>query len=227
MRARMIGRVLAAALAGAAAVSCSGPVPSPEPAAPRPPAVAAPAPATPAVRRGPEGTEILETEALVLAYLEVEGIPYTEMGEGIARVARLLEEQGIPAEGFSRTVYLDDPRAVDTAAYRYRVGFPVARTALPRKPLQREVLEPRLIARARHEGDYDEAYQLRFYERIPAALRAAGYDVVGPITEVYGYPLAQDDPQQWVTEVWYPVRERTAAAPPAAPPAGPDPGKKP
>jgi effector-binding domain-containing protein len=134
------------------------------------------------------------------------------MGEEIARVARLLEEQGIQPDGFSRTVYLDDPRAVDTPSYRYRVGFPVPRTSLPRKPLQREVIEPRLIARVRHEGDYDEAYQLKYYERIPAALKDFGYDLEGPITEIYCYPVVQQDPAKWVTELWYPVRKRTAEA---------------
>ena len=213
MRARPLWIALTLFALGGAVAGCSGPKPGPKPPEPEPPKVTEPQPPPPpAVIRGPHGVEIAEADGLVFAYLEVEGIPYAEMGDEIARAARLLEEQGIRPEGFSRTVYLDDPRAVDTASYHYRVGFPVPRTALPRKPLRREVIEPRLIARARHQGDYDEAYQLEYYERIPAALKDFGYDVVGPITEIYCYPLVQQDPAKWVTEVWYPVRKRAAEA---------------
>lgn len=168
--------------------------------------------------RGPHGIEIFESSDVVLAYLEIEGIPYAEMGDEIARVARLLEKQGIRPQGFSRTLYLDDPRDVDTSRYHYRVGFPVAGTDLPRKPLRCMTLPARLVARAQHRGDYDEAYQVRFYEEIPAHLSRMGYVLAGSICEIYRYPVVEKNPEAWLTEVWYPVEKKPQT--PAKPASG-------
>lgn len=170
------------------------------------------------VARGPEGTEIVPAEAWVYAYLECEGIPYAEMGDAIVRSRSLLEQQKIEPAGACRSVYLDDPAEVDAARMRFRVGFPITGDALPQKPLRRAQMEAVLTARILHRGDYDEAFQLRCYERIPAALRKAGYESAGPIIEIYRYPADETDPAKWVTEVRYPVKKKGAVKPAAAAP---------
>ncbi len=209
-RSRII--VLTAALS-VALTACTGSRPEPpKPDSTTPSAVKSPEktePDPPRIVRGPHDIEIFESSEMVLAYLEIEGIPYAEMGDEIARVARLLEKQDIRPQGFSRTLYLDDPRDVDTSRYHYRVGFPVAGTDLPRKPLRCMTLPARLVARAQHRGDYDEAYQVRFYEEIPAILEGMGYVLSGSICEIYRYPVVEKDPKAWLTELWYPVKKKT------------------
>jgi len=202
-------------------VGCAGPsAPSSRPQAASPatespalgPAAAAPpqeepAPVRPAARSGQDVLEICQSREVVLAYLEVEGKPYAHMGDAIDRARRLLARQGVRAMGFSRTIYLDDPRATDAAGLRYRVAFPISRIARPQEPLRRLALPPQLFARALHKGGYDEAFRARYYEQIPDLLEKAGYSIHGPIIEIYRYPLVERNPENWVTELWYPVKQ--------------------
>jgi len=211
MKNRLIQTALIVALLWVGLAACSGPPPQPSPdpkPVPEKKQEVKPAPEKPRVVRGPFGIEIFRNTEVVMACLEVEGIPYSEMGDEIGRVARLLEKQGIKPRGFSRTIYLDDPRDVDSSRYHYRVGFPVASTALPRKPLERCVMPSSLTARVLHKGDFDEAFQVRFYEEIPAALKKMGYTQTGPVCEIYRFPVVEEDPTRWITEIWYPVAKK-------------------
>jgi len=220
-------RVLAMAVGGILiwlAAGCAGsPPPSTPPGAPpeqkppeqKPPEqmptakpAEAPAPVRPATEPGQDVIEICQSREVVLAYLEVEGKPYAHMGDEIDRARRLLAEQGIRPMGFSRTIYLEDPRAIDSQSCRYRVAFPVSRIAAPREPLRRLALPPQLFARALHNGDYDEAFRARYYEQIPRLLESTGYTIQGPIIEIYRYPLVEHNPKNWVTELWYPVQPK-------------------
>jgi len=170
------------------------------------------APPRRAIERGPYGVEFFRSVDLVFAYLDVEGIPYVRTGEEIDRVRRLLREQGIVSIGFPCTIYLDAPRAVATTSYHYRVASPVPATALPRKPLRRGTLAAQWFARAVHQGDYDEAYQVRHFAEIPRALEKLDYTIHGPVLEVYRYPTTESNPEKWVTEVWYPVKKKKKGA---------------
>jgi len=211
-RSRLIGLVVGTTLVWCSA-GCSGPNPPPKP----PPPIATTGvkkpekksvPPRKKVERGPYGVEFFDSVQLVLAYLDVEGIPYVRTGDEIERIRRLLREQGIVPIGFPCVIYLDDPRTVDTPSYRYRVASPVPPTAFPRKPLHRGILEAQRFARVVYEGDYDESYQVRHFEEIPRALEKMDYTVHGPILEVYHFSAAERNPENWVTEVWYPVKKK-------------------
>jgi DNA gyrase inhibitor GyrI len=211
-RSRLIGLVVGSTLVWCSA-GCSGPNPPPKP----PPPVAATGvkkperksvPPPKEIKRGPYGVEFFNGVQLVLAYQDVEGIPYVRTRDEIVRIRRLLREQGIVPIGFPFAIYLDDPRTVDPTSYRYRVASPVPPTAFPRKPLHRGILEAQRFARVVYEGDYDESYQVRHFEEIPRALEKMDYTVHGPILEVYRYSAAERNPENWVTEVWYPVKKK-------------------
>ena len=210
--------------------ACSNQAPAPPRPEPRPPRVETPAvkaePVEPSTVKGPHGIEIFESPEWAFACHEVKGIPYAHMGDEIEAVKKQLEEQGIEPAGFSRTQYLDDPREVDASGYRYRVGFPVASDALIRRPMQRRVIPAQLMARVRHHGRYDEDFQVRFYEEIPQALKKMGYEIHGPILEIYEYPVVEKDPKNWVTELRYPVvKPEPPKAEPTKKPVEPGPAR--
>lgn len=73
---------------------------------------------------------------------------------------------------------------------------------------------------ALHRGDYDEAFQLRCYEKIPAALEKAGFTSAGAILEIYRYSPEETDVAKWVTEIRYPITKKGVPAPTGPVPRG-------
>lgn len=157
------------------------------------------------------------TECAVRAYgpdtcatLAMRG-PFDQIPEALGTLYRWLQAEGHAPQGMPVTVYLDDPAAVDPADARWELRAPVEADADECGPDDRGRAIRRIsattVATTVHRGPYDEVAPA--YERLTAWIADQGLEVAGAPMEAYLNDPGELPPEEYLTEVMVPVRERS------------------
>lgn len=142
--------------------------------------------------------KVKTTEKLKFAYLENRG-PYWAMAPLFGQVGKYAVEKGIT--GKLMGIYYDDPALVPAESLRSEIGISVPEDFEPEPPFKVKELPPQKVVFAVLKGPYDQIVEE--YDRIMAWVQEKGYEIVGPVTEIYlkgGEGVAESE---FLTEVQF------------------------
>ena len=152
---------------------------------------------------------ISQTEPTTVVYLTMRGA-YSQIPQGYATLYQWLETNGCAPMGMPRAAYFTDPSQVPEAEAMWELWAPVQPGPAPRGPndegLGIKVLSPRTMATAVHKGPYDSVEPT--YEALAGWLAEQGYEIAGPPEEAYLTDPADLPPEEYLTEIAFPVKAR-------------------
>lgn len=145
-------------------------------------------------------------EPVTVGYLVMRGA-YSQTPEGYGRLYGWLGSQGLQPFGMPSAVYLTMPDEASEAEQLWELWAPVAGEP-PERPAGEDGLGikrvgERTVAFAVHKGPYEEVGPA--YEAMMAWIPANGYRVDGPPEEVYFSDPNEVPPEEYLTEVRFPV----------------------
>jgi AraC family transcriptional regulator len=142
------------------------------------------------------------TDAMTLVYLDYTG-PYDRMGDVFARVGEYAAKKGLAGDIVG--IYFDDPTQVPAERLKARVGITVPQGTVPDSGFGVEEIPAQEVVYAIMKGPYDEIAEE--YPHIMQWAKEKGYQMTGPLMEVYLEAGPDVPPQQLVTEVRIPIRK--------------------
>ena len=149
---------------------------------------------------------ISQTEATTVACLAMHG-PYAQIPQGYAMLYQWVEANGYVPMGMPRAAYLTDPAHTPEAEAVWELWAPVQPGPLPSGPddkgLGIKIIAPRTLVTAMHKGPYDAVGAA--YEALAAWLAEQGYETAGPPEEAYLTDPAEVPPEEYLTEIAFPV----------------------
>lgn len=145
-------------------------------------------------------------EEETVAFLGMKG-PYSQIPEGYETLYGWLGQHGIKTNGSPRAVFVSDPLEVDEDEALWELWAPVCGELAESEPDGSGVgikrIEPHLFACATHVGDYDEMDAL--YDQLTEWIAGQGYRIVGPAEEIYRSDPETVPPEEYVTDVRFPI----------------------
>jgi len=144
--------------------------------------------------------KIKTTEKLKFAYLENRG-PYWAMAPLFGQVAQYGMEKGVT--GKLMGIYYDNPALVPAESLRSEIGISVPEDFEPEPPFKVKELPPQEVVFAVLKGPYDQIAEE--YDRIMAWVQEKGYEIVGPVTEIYLKGGEGVPESEFLTEVQFPI----------------------
>lgn len=116
------------------------------------------------------------------------------------QVAEAMQHQGLKAAGPPFALYFGEPR--DTV--EVEAGFPVSRAVAPEGPVHQGQLPGGPVVHATHQGPYEALGKT--YDELMQWMGSHGLKPHREMWEVYMTdPQHQPDPNDWRTEVYWPV----------------------
>lgn len=150
-----------------------------------------------------EEFSIKTTERLKVVYVENVG-PYWEVGPVFGKVAGYAMDKKI--QGRMLGIFYDDPSVVPAESLRCEIGIEVPEEFVPDSGYIIKEIEPHLVVYAILKGPYEEI--AKRYPEIKNWAEKKGYQVVGPVTEIYLKVGPEIPDTEFVTEVQFPVKEK-------------------
>ena len=149
--------------------------------------------------------QVKTTEPATVAYVSMHG-PYNQIPEAMGQLYAWVAEHGLKPVGAPVGVYLDDPQVVDENAAAWEVQAPVdgepAEIAEP-EGFGIKHVGPHLVASVTYHGPYDEIVSA--YHFLGEWISTHGYSIAGPSEELYYTDPATTDPDNYLTEIRFPV----------------------
>ncbi len=149
---------------------------------------------------------IKNTEPETVAFIHMHG-PYTQIPETFGTLYGWLESQGLTATGMPHTVYRTMPDEVSKTQADWELQAPVSDAP----DVQENVsglgvrhLASTEVAFVMHRGSYDSVGPT--YEQLMHWIAANGLEITGPAEEVYFSDPAEVPPDEYLTEIRFPVR---------------------
>ncbi|TAJ07721.1 MAG: GyrI-like domain-containing protein [Planctomycetota bacterium] len=136
-------------------------------------------------------------------YVEHRG-DYRSIGDAFSSLLEALDAQQIAPTGPMFGLYYDDPSATPTAELRARACMPVAAGTSARGSLRFDVLPSTTVAYAVAAGAYSEVP--RCYPALLRYLTERGWQLAGPLREIYVNPEVALEGGELLTEVQAPWR---------------------
>jgi len=149
--------------------------------------------------------QVKTTGPQTVAYVSMHG-PHAQIPEAMRQLYTWVAEHGLQPAGMPAGVYLDDPKTADVNEARWEVRTPVVGdAAVTEEPggLGVKRIEPHLVASVMYRGDYNSIAPT--YSELGEWVARHGYDVVGPPEELYYSDLATTAPEEYLTEIRFPV----------------------
>lgn len=149
------------------------------------------------------------TEPKNVAAMRHQG-PYTQVPVVTANLMKAVSEGGYHQAGPIMAMFLNDPAQTPEADLVWEVWIPVAypgpiATAENDKMVFRHV-DPMFVAYTYHIGPFDEVDST--YEELLAWAARNEYPIMGAPLELYWSNPETVPEDQWVTEIWFPVKEK-------------------
>lgn len=145
-------------------------------------------------------------------YIEHRG-DYRAIGAAFGGLLEALDAQQIAPTGPMFALYYDDPAQTPIAELRARACMPVSAGTSARGSLRFDVLPSTTVVYAVAAGAYSEVP--RCYPALLAYLEERGWQLAGPIREVYVNPEVALDGGELMTEVQLPWRGSDEPASPS------------
>ncbi len=150
---------------------------------------------------------VSQTKAMTVAFLAMRG-PYAQIPQGYTTLYQWVEANGYVPMGMPRATYLTDPERTPEAEAIWELWAPVLPGPLPSGPddkgLGIKIIAPRTLATAVHQGPYDAVGSA--CEALSAWVSEQGYEMAGPPEEAYLTDPAEVPPDEYLTEIAFPVK---------------------
>ena len=150
--------------------------------------------------------EVKTTDPSVVAYVEMSG-PYDQIPAAMGQLYGWVAEKGLEPVGMPSGVYLTEPGATAETEAAWEVRAPVAGEPDDCAPDESgcgiKRVEPCLMACAMHVGPYEEIGGT--YDELVAWTGENGYRIVGPPEESYFSDPATTAPEEYLTQIRFPV----------------------
>jgi AraC family transcriptional regulator len=141
-------------------------------------------------------------EEAKVAYVPYQG-SYEKIPEYMQEVGQLVMDKGLEMTGIVYGTYFNSPEDVPEEDLRYEIGFSIEGQAVQEDKLGFKEIPEHTVLAAMHIGPYTEVGPV-IHALVDYAVKN-GYDVVGPITEVYLNDPNLVSESELLTEVQLPV----------------------
>ncbi len=141
-------------------------------------------------------------EAAKVAYIPYTG-SYQKIPEHIQEVGQLVMEKELEMTGMVYGTYFNSPEDVPEEQLQYEIGFSVNEDFQQVDKLGFKEIPEHTVIAAMHQGAYTEVGPV-IHAVVDYAVKN-GYDIIGPITEVYLNDPSQVPESELLTEVRIPV----------------------
>ncbi len=150
----------------------------------------------------PIEVKIKTTTPMSIAYLEHKG-PYSELQPVFNEVMSYAFQKKLELAGPPAGIYYDDPAQVPASELRCEIGVQIKGEPQVDPPFRVKEIPSQEVGYALLKGPY-EKIALR-YPEIISSLMEQGYKIVGPIIEIYRVSGPNIQPEEYLTEVWFPI----------------------
>jgi AraC family transcriptional regulator len=137
-----------------------------------------------------------------VAYVQYLG-SYDKIPEHMQEVGQWVMEKGLEMTGMVYGTYFNSPEDVPEEQLQYEIGFSINGDAEPEGNVGIKVIPEHTMLTALHKGPYTEIG--RVIRAITKYSAKHGYDIVGPVTEVYLNDPNEVSERNLRTEVRFPV----------------------
>ena len=153
--------------------------------------------------------QIKNASAIKVASLMAQGLPFQEtVPKAYDDLIQWMKAKGLPMSKGSPwlTIYFDDPKSVDPAKVRFKVAIPVPKETklISEGKAAVEVLPEHEMAYLTIYGTYETLEKV--YSRLNAWITQKGYSLVDAPREVMVKYNESVSPQDWITEVQFPIK---------------------
>lgn len=144
-------------------------------------------------------------EEVQVAYIECKG-SYLKIPDYIREVEMWALDKDLEMTGLVYGTYYNSPDDVPEDELIYEIGFSVAGEVKDEGKIKVKTIPEHTVVAALHEGPYTEVGPVIQYVAEYAIKN--GYEIVGPITEVYLNDPNELDESELLTEVQFPVMKK-------------------
>lgn len=151
---------------------------------------------------------VKQTEPMSVAYASMQGA-YAQIPAALGRVYGFAAQSGLIPTGMPHAVYYTAPDAGPESEALWEVWAPVAgepaETAPDASGLGIKRVPAKLVASAMHKGPYETIEPT--YRELAQWVADEGYAMAGPPEELYYSDPAVTPPEEYLTEILFPVRK--------------------
>ena len=152
---------------------------------------------------------VKKTEPRTVAFVAMKG-PYTKMGEAFSKLFGWIAERGYTPAGPPLGRFFNAPGQVPDEELLWEVQCPIGGEVAPSGPddqgLGVKRVEGAEVAATIHKGPFDQVGPT--YGALAGWIMENGYEMVGPAEEVYLSGPGKAIPEEFLTEVRFPVQKR-------------------
>lgn len=152
---------------------------------------------------------VKETEPTSVAFASMRGT-YAQIPAALGRLYGYAGQSGLTPTGAPHAVYFTPPDAGPEAEALWEVWAPVEGEPLETGPgetgLGVKRVPGKLVASTMHKGPYETIEPT--YHALAQWVTDEGYDMAGPPEEIYYSDPANTPPEEYLTEVLFPVSKR-------------------
>jgi effector-binding domain-containing protein len=145
------------------------------------------------------------TEKVKVAYINHTGT-YTKIPEYIQEIGQWVMDKGLEMTGMVYGTYYNSPDEVTEDELQYEIGFSFGGEAQEEGKVKIKEIPEHLVLTAIHKGPYTEVGPV-IHDLAEYAI-TQGYEIVGPITEVYLNDPSLVGENELLTEVQFPVMKK-------------------
>lgn len=153
-------------------------------------------------------TTVKETAPMTVAFATMRG-PYGQIPTAMGQVYGFAGQSGLVPIGAPHGVYLTPPNAGPETEALWEVWAPVAADPPEAGPdgagLGVKRVPSKLVASTMYKGPY-EAIELT-YRELMQWVADEGYELAGPPEEIYYSDPANTPPEEYLTEIQFPIRK--------------------
>lgn len=156
--------------------------------------------------------ELKMTPGRTVAFIPMRGA-YGQVPDAMGRLYGWIAQHGLRPEGMPSAAYLSDPEAGPESEAVWEVRAEIAGGASASEPDDAGVgvrtEAARLVASTLYRGPYEQMAPV--YHALQEWIDANGYRTVGAPEEVYMSDPATTRPEEYLTEIRFPVAKRSGA----------------
>lgn len=137
-----------------------------------------------------------------VAFIRYRG-PYDKIPELMEEVVNWVINKGLNMTGMIYGAYFNRPDDVPPEQLFYEIGASFDGNAHDEGNVQVKVIPEHTVVATMHNGPYDQVGPV--IEGLAKYAVENGYDIIGPVTEVYLNNPNEVEPEELLTEVQFPV----------------------
>ncbi|MGB9979315.1 AraC family transcriptional regulator [Methanobacterium sp.] len=137
-----------------------------------------------------------------VAFMRYKG-GYDKIPELIAEVVEWVTNKGLNMTGMIYGAYFNSPEDVPTEQLRYEIGASFEGSAEDEGKVMVKIIPEHTVVATLHKGPYTDVGPV--IHGLAKYADENGYDIIGPVTEVYLNNPNETKPNELLTEVQFPV----------------------